>query len=365
MREIKYLPLVIRTYLVLALFVGVSGVRAQTEDFAEHIRAKYDIPELNYAVISSEKILEIHALGTRKIGSDMPAALSDKFRIGSNTKTITAYMAAVLVKRGKLRWDTKFFDLYPELKLKSNPAYFDLRLKDLLSFRSNLIKWSYGNVIPAAAAIHGDEKRQRYEFMSWVLQQDPIESKGAINFSNPGYVAAGLMLEKVTGRDYTELVRELAKHLGVEFEFGQPNLHDLKQTWGHDENLVPEQPAGNYRLNWLLAAGNINVTLPGYIKFIQLQLSGLAGKSPQLTAREFNFMHYGLPGFAIGWNWYVDNKTHLTYSWHRGNPGTFFTKILLCKDTNRAYLFFTNVDSEKVEEGVGVLFDELSKKYDH
>lgn len=331
--------------------------------FADSIRKAYNIPELNYAVVSSDSIIEMFALGVKKYNSGLQADLNDRFRIGSNTKTITSYIAALLVKQGKINWNTKFFELYPELKAQSNAAYYDLTLQDLLTFRANLISWTYTNDRPTKKIIKGDEQAQRYQFAAWILQQPSPEEKKPVYWSNPAYVLAGLMLEKAAQKNYEMLVTELGKALSVSFEFGQPNYTNKSQTWGHKENLLPEKPGKNDKLNWLSAAGNINVDLPGYVKFIQLQLQGLLGKSQLFTQQEFNYWHYGLPEFSFGWNWYTDSSNGLKYSFHKGNPGTFLTKVYLCKDIDKAFICFMNVQSDAAEEGLSVLFDELNKRY--
>lgn len=355
-----------KTGAFLLLFISTCNISySQTmAKFVDSVRKAYHIPELNYAVISSEKAIEIQALGYKKVNSNLKAELTDKFRIGSNTKTVTSYIATLLVKEGKIQWNTQFFDLFPELKSKSNPAYYDLTLQDLLTFRANLIKWSYGNETPTKKEVKGNERQQRYAFVSWILQQNPVVEKNEIYWSNPSYVAAGLMLEKVTGKDYKTLVAELGKSLSIKFDFGQPNVKNIKQTWGHDENLEPEKPAENFKLNWLSSAGNINVSLPDYTKFIQLQLQGLLGKSKTLTAKDFEFMHYGLPEFSFGWKWYIDEKNKLRYSFHEGNPGTFLTKVYICKDTYKAFILFANVQSDEAENGLKKVFEELKKKYE-
>jgi CubicO group peptidase (beta-lactamase class C family) len=353
-----------KVFLLLFIIVYNDTFGQKMVEFADSIRNHYHIPELNYAVISSDKIIEIQALGLKKANSKLKANLSDKFRIGSNTKTVTSYIAMFLVKEGKIKWDTKFFDLYPELRNKSNPAYYDLTLQDFITFRANLIRWSYGNETPTKEEIVGNQQQQRLEFVSWILQQKPDSvSKNGIYWSNPSYVAAGLMLEKVTGKDYETLVTDFGNNLGIKFDFGQPNFKDKKQTWGHNENLEPEKPAQNYKLNWLSSAGNINVNLPDYTKFIQLQLGGLLGKSNKITAEEFHKMHFGLPEFSFGWRKYIDEKSGLIYSFHEGNPGTFLTKIYICKEIDKAFILFANIQSDDAEEGLNVLFDKLNKKY--
>jgi len=351
-----------RIFTTLLLFAAYTISIGQANlNFADSIRVKYKIPELAYAVVSSDKVIELGVLGSQNVNTNARAQVNDKFRIGSNTKTITSYIAALLVKQGKINYGTKFFDLYPELKTKSNPAYYNLTLQDLLTFRARLLSWTYTNDTPAKKEINGDEKKQRYEFISWVLKQNPGTTTKTIYWSNPSYAAAGLMLEKATGKDYKTLVYELGKELEIDFGFGQPNSIDEQQPWGHDENLVPEKPAQNYKLNWLSSAGNINVSLPGYVKFIQLQLQGLLGKSALFTAEEFNYMHYGLPEFSFGWQVHTDEQTSLRYSYHKGNPGTFLSQVFICKDTDRAYIFFVNVQSEEAEKGLAVLFDALKR----
>jgi CubicO group peptidase (beta-lactamase class C family) len=344
-----------------ALFVFVPGLfSAQIkENFADSIRLQYKIPELGYAVISSDSILTIHVSGVQNSKTKQKARLNDRFRIGSNTKTVTAYIAALLVKKGELKYETKFFDLYPELKQQSNPAYWNMTLQDLLTLRAHLQSWTYTNTRPTAREITGNEQQQRYAFIAWILRQPPDTVDKTIYWSNPAYVIAGLMMEKASGKSYELLVKEFGQSMNIDFQFGQPNCIGNDQPWGHNANLEPEKPAANDKLNWLSSAGNINVSLPDYAKFIQMQLRGLQGRSELFTAEEFDKMHYGLPAFSYGWLTYTDEETHLKYSYHIGNPGTFLSKVYICKETDRAYVFFANVQSEEAEQGMTVLFNEL------
>ena len=169
------------------------------------------------------------------------------------------------------------------------------------------------------------------------------------------------MLEKVTGSTYEKLISELGKELNINFGFGQPNSIGKDEPWGHNSDLMPEKPGNNDKLKWLSSAGNINVSILDYAKFIKMQLAGLQGKSKIFTEEEFVYMHYGLPGFSYGWQVYIDDRTHFNYSYHKGNPGTFLSQVFISKDSDRAYIFMTNVQSEEAEIGLKVLFDELKK----
>jgi len=349
---------------VLSIFLSVLCLHAacQTRAIADSIRHASHIPELAYAVLSSDSVYELQVLGVKRTGTNLEAEPGDKFRIGSNTKAITGFIAARLVHDGQISWDTPFFALYPELKATSHKAYHHLTLIDLLAFRSPLFAYTYTYDKPTQQQFKGNDAEQRYQFTKWFFAQKPVRDTGRIHFSNLGYVAAALMLEKVSGKDYKTLVTELGAELGITFGFGAPNSTDTLQPWGHAANLAPEAPGDNYKLNWLLAAGNINVDLPGYTRFVQQQLRALRGKPALLGKDETTFLHYGLPRFAVGWFW-EDDKAHGRYSYNIGNPGSFLSKVFVFRDLDLAIVLFANAQTPDADAGLDALYAELLGRY--
>ena len=91
----------------------------QTTKFADSIRKAYNIPALSYAVVTDKSIMEIQAHGLHSIALNDLATLNDRFHIGSNTKALTAFVIAKYVEEGKLKWTTKFFDIFPDWKRTS------------------------------------------------------------------------------------------------------------------------------------------------------------------------------------------------------------------------------------------------------
>lgn len=351
---------IVTTLISLTIFQIANGQTIAS--FADSIRRQFNIPELAYAVVSADKILELNAIGIKKVNTSLTADINDKFRIGSNTKAVTGFIAAQLVKQNKINWDTKFFDVFPELKTKSNRAYHNLTLLNLLTFRTKLFPYTYTCSEPTQDQFSGNEEQQRYQFTTWFFQHKPIKSKDSVNFSNLGYIAAAQMLEKVSEKSYKELVTDLGQQLGINFGFGNPNSNDTLQPFGHDKYLSPEPLGDNYKLNWLLPAGNINASLPDYAKFIQLQLKGLSGQSNLLTKDEFNFLHFGLIKFSVGWFWRTDENNQ-TYSYNIGNPGTFLTKVFVFKNLDRAFILFANSQTTDTDTGLDILYEELKRKY--
>lgn len=347
---------------MIAVLAGLPATAQPTAMVAERIRKQHHIPELAYAVVSADSVLELKVMGIKKSGTTLLAAPEDRFRIGSNTKTVTGFLAALLVEQHKIAWNTRFFDLFPELRSKSHPAYHKLTLLNLLSFRTRLFPYTYTYPTPTKDQFSGDDAEQRYRFAAWFFQQEPVGNTDSIHFSNLGYVAAGMMLEKASGKSYTQLVSDLGEVLGIRFGFGRPNTGNPAGVWGHDGLGKPEGGGDDYKLNWLQAAGNINVSLPDYTRFIQMQLKGLAGRSELLPRQTFRFLHFGLPGFSVGWFWGTDTRKRV-YSYHTGNPGTFLSKVWVFPAANRAYIIFANIQSDEAESGMNALYALLQKKY--
>lgn len=171
------------------------------------------------------------------------------------------------------------------------------------------------------------------------------------------------MLEKASGRYYKELVTDFGKTLKIDFRFDYPNLSDTLQPWGHDAELKPLPPFDNYKLRWLLSAGNINVSLIDYIKFIQLQLQGLKGSSDILLKDTFNKLLFGLPTFSFGWFNQIERDTNYHIAYNEGNAGAFITQVQIIKEADRGYIIFTNSATTQTSQGIVILLNYLKSKY--
>jgi CubicO group peptidase (beta-lactamase class C family) len=313
-------------------------------------------------VISSDSILETGYFGTRRKGSALAARPEDRFRIGSNTKAITAAIATHLIAERKITWDTKFLDLYPELRVKCNPAFTNITLLDLINMQVPFPSYTYTVKTPTRKQLNQKgtktEAEERLSFVEWFLSRKPVESTSRSYYlSNVSYSAIGLMLERASGRSYQDLARAYGENIHAHFEFGNPAKKDSTQTWGHTAADIPEPITDDYKLNWLLPAGNINVSLPDYIKFTQAQFKSLPGvlSLPRATGI------YGKQ-FDMGWFWELQPDRHAVYH-NLGNPGSFITTVHMIPSIDRAYIIFTNSQNEETYQGVNALLEEMKRRY--
>jgi len=358
----KKLPVIIASLL----FYGAAKAQ-RLSNFADSIRIASEIPALTYAVVKSDKVLISNTLGYRKTGSDMKESIAkstDFFHLGSNTKAITGFIAGYLAEQKKITWTTKLYELFPEWKASANPVYLNITLADLLSHRARIKPYTSGAEFQALPKFTGTKSEQRREFAKYLLSRDPVGANNEVyNYSNAGYSIAAAMMERASGMSWEELVNEvLNKKLNLSYKFGWPNRTDDDQPWGHwiEIGVLTALPSStSYNLNLIEPAGDISMPIADYVKFIQLNLSGLKGNDNFLKASTYNYLHYGLDKYAIGWLNVNGTGKHLTE--HAGSAGTFYAYTLINKDKDIAYIVIANSATEKALKGVFKLLETLIK----
>lgn len=351
--------------MLIAASPGPTKARSLQAD-ADSIRTTFGIPEMGYAVVSADSILDVRTLGFKRADARIPAEPGDRFHLGSCTKAITGLIAGVMVDRGQIEWDTRFFDLCPELESGSNAAYRDITLVDLLSHRAWMQPLTEDDEFPSRDRFEGSVSDQRYQFVAWALTLAPVETEEKHSYSNAGYSAAAVMLERASGRTWEELVRGLGEELDLDFEFSWPSIADTTQPWGHrgvEGELIPMPPADGYDLHWVEPAGDINMSITDYARFLQMQLRGLRGDGPLLDQEEYEFLHSGMPDhYSIGWAWGANAKGHLV-SAHSGSADTFWCYSRVIKEVDRAYAVFANCGSEECDAAVRKLLIRVMEEY--
>ncbi len=354
--------------LTTILFLIITAVcqGQKTTQFADSVRKSYHIPEISYAVIDSKTIFEIAALGKHSTELSDTATLNDRFHIGSNTKAMTAFMIAKYVEKGKLKWTTRFFDLFPEWKANSKAEYSNITLQDLLSHKAGIQPFQ-GDNDPQIPEFKGTKQAKRNQFGKFVLTLAPakIDTANPFIYSNAGYTLATLMLEKATKQSWEQLVELVFnKDLKLNVKLSWPENQKLKDTWGHSfENgkLTPIPSTVDYHLDFTEPAGDINIKLKDYIKFIQLNLAGLSGKNNYLKAETYNFIHKGIENYAMGWYNIYENSKEL--STHSGTAGTYYSLVHIDRIKNKAYIIFTNSFNNDTQQGVRLLMRKLKENY--
>src|SRR5208283_2043275 len=120
-----------------ALLAAVQNepLRETLQRIADDVRAKNHLPCLVLGIRKGDLTVVVASGGTF-IGSGVSVEPSSKIHLGSNTKAMTAVLAARLVQEGKIDWTTKAAEVLPFLDPQSQLGGCDLL--DLCSHTSGV-----------------------------------------------------------------------------------------------------------------------------------------------------------------------------------------------------------------------------------
>ncbi|MDM4765067.1 serine hydrolase domain-containing protein [Pelomonas sp. SE-A7] len=227
------------------------------------------------------------AAGSTRLSGGRALKGNERFIIGSNTKAMTAALAALCVERGLLRWDSKPAELLPELRGQMHAGFQDLTLALLLDHLGGLMAFSeeadamkFADFLEGfAGALPGTPSGRRSFMASWLLAQAPAAKVGQeFLYSNAGYTLAASMLEAAAGQDF-ELMFEslLAKPLKLDVQWRHPLGDDQPQ--GHVGEAASQLRAWQpLREDWQVwmdvmgPSGSANLSIAGYCEWQRLHL---------------------------------------------------------------------------------------------
>jgi len=209
----RALRLMFAAVVVSTIFIISGTVKAQTslDPMLDPYLARYDLPAIAAAVVMDGKVISAGAVGTRRVGTKIPVTINDPFHIGSDTKAMTALLAAMLVEEGKLRWGTTVSDVFPELAEKMDHRLRRVTLEQLLSHTGGIQTDNEEIVKVCSEAMTRDGNLDELRY--WVVQQwskRPLEFEPGTTFAyaNMGYVIIGAMIERIGKKTWDEIMTE-------------------------------------------------------------------------------------------------------------------------------------------------------------
>lgn len=345
---------------MLPLLVHAQKPNSELQTTVDSFRQTYRVPAIAVSVIYQDEIRYAWS-GTRSIENGEPIDAASKFQLSSNTKAITATIAARLVEKGVVDWKTTLAEAVPELRDNIIPAYRTVTLADFLSHRAGLPPFEDDQSSEWKEMPDDIEtaSNPRLAFATYALNLPLVDlTTGEDHYSNGGYIIAALMLEKQSGQSWPALVDAFFSARQWDYFMGFPSEEGKEGTRGHQRKALAFLSANKYRTvrtdeeqflpDYFSPAGNLSLNLIDYSQFIQLHLRGLLGTSNILSADTYEYLHYGLPSYALGWYNGQIGDTEQRFSYHGGSLGTFSSAAILSADRQVAIVILINADGKQV-----------------
>ena len=262
----------------------IGGVKPNAEAYITSGMKAFDLPGLAIAIVTNDRVVYSKGFGVRSKAGGVPVDTRTVFQIGSATKGFLATTMALMVDRGKLKWDDRVVDLDPEFQLKDPWVTREFRVFDLLAQRSGLPP--YVNDAPGIFGLN------RTELIRSLRYVEPVSSfRSTFAYTNVTHILAGRIVAKVDGaRDWNAVLqKEILDPLGMrETTYSAEAIeaapdHASGYRWTPDgTSEVPFTQIFPYDFD---GAGDINSTVEDASRWLRFQLGNGAFEGHQNRIR--------------------------------------------------------------------------------
>jgi CubicO group peptidase (beta-lactamase class C family) len=217
----------IKKILAVLLIAGsAAGVRADAiDDYIRAEMARQHVPGLALAILRHGQLVRVQSYGFANLELQVPVHPDTLFQSGAVGKQFTAAAVMLLVEDGKLGLDESIRKYLPDAPRSWAP----ITIRQLLNHTSGLPTNPNGDI------------RREYtddEMLQGLYQRELLFTPGTRwNYSNSGYVTLGIVIKKITGEPYGDL---LAKRL-----FAPLGMQTARQI---DDRAIVLNRAAGYQL---------------------------------------------------------------------------------------------------------------------
>jgi CubicO group peptidase (beta-lactamase class C family) len=344
---------------------SAQGAAAPPPDFDAYVAkvlSTFQVPGVAVAIVKDGKVVLAKGYGVRTLGKPDRVDSLTRFGIASNTKAFTATALAILVERGKLKWDAPVRTYLPDFAMYDPFVTREITVRDLLVHRSGLGLGAGDLLWWPASTYTRAEIAQRLRYIK------PATSfRSAYAYDNVLYLVAGQLIEKLSGKSWEDFIKaELLEPLGMSHSTVR---HADAASGGNvatthaevDGKVVPVPPMTSDNTN---PAGGINAGAADIARWMITQLDSgrtpegkrlwspgsarelwtgvtpmpIGGANPALAPLRASFNLYAL-GFGVR-----DYRGQKMLSHTGGLPG-YVSEILMLPDQRVGVAVFTNQES--------------------
>lgn len=327
----------------------------QLDKYYEKMVADWGIPGLSIGIVKDGKLVFTGNYGVLETGKPEKPNENTLYGIASNSKAFTAAIIGMLVQEGKLDWNDKVKKYLPWFEVYDPWVSNEVTIRDLLSHRVGLGTFS-GDVIWYKSDFTAEQVVRNAKYIP-----KSFDFRAGYGYSNIMYIAAGEVIRAVTGKSWSENVKErLFLPLGMERSVTSPKSLAEKGNFVTPHAYEDEQ---NIPIAWedweeIGALGGIISSVNDLSKWMILNLNfGIFGNDTLLSKKTINLMWTPHANFTVDQTQKNDFNRHFSaygLGWglsdfhgrlrvaHSGAIDGMLTSITLIPDENLGIVVLTN-----------------------
>ena len=187
----------------ISLSVIAQSVKKQVkllDDYIENALTVWNPPGFAVTVVKDGEVVFKKGYGVTNIETQHPVNENTLFGCMSTTKAFTAAALAMLVDEGKLKWDDHVINYLPDFQLSNPYMTREITVRDLLTHRTGLgntdYLWAWMKISSDSALYKMRDVKPSYSLRSGFIYQNLM------------YLAAGKVIEKVSGQSWDTFLKE-------------------------------------------------------------------------------------------------------------------------------------------------------------
>ena len=273
--------------------IPIEEAFAGFDDFITATMADWQVPGLAVGVIRDGEVVLARGFGYRDREALLPVTEHTTMAIGSNSKSFTVTLLAMLADEGRLEWDRPVREYLPDFRLYDDFATAEMTPRDLVTHQSGL---------PRHDNLWYGRPRTRAELFSKLQYLEPNASfRSRYQYQNLMFMAAGHLAERVTGTDWHQLIdKRIFTPLGMDRSNTSvresPRSGDYALPYVLHEGALQQVPFRN--LDPMGPAGSINSNVTEMLAYIQTHLDDGVYAGRRIISEE-NAARMQQPQFAM------------------------------------------------------------------
>jgi CubicO group peptidase (beta-lactamase class C family) len=317
----------------------------------------FQVPGVAVGIIKNGEVTFAKGYGYRSTETKEPVDTKTIFGIASCTKAFTAASIGILNDEGMLKWDDEVISHYPEFQLYDPYITRDFRVDDLLCHRSGYETFD-GDLLWYGTDYTREEVLKRFRY-----RKNTYGFRREFGYSNLMFIAAGEMLESVTGESWDDFVKK-----NIFEPLGMNSTTTTNSGFNPDMDIalphLDGKPVDFIRYDNIGPAGSINSSVDDMLKWIELWLNkGVYNGDTVFSLNVYNTttmphtnlkwrdeeVKGGTHFYSYGLGWFMNDYDGVKVLQHGGGLPGFHSKVVLIPSENVGFVILSNQLSGLVE----------------
>lgn len=328
--------------VLFALVIYSSIAQSKKEKLDELMKAYHGFNMFDGSVLVAEngKVIYKDAFGMANREWDIPNTTDTKFMIGSVSKPITSILMLIQVQKGLISLDKTISDYIPEYSKKNGSR---ITIRQLLGHASGMPNY---DIIKDFFPRISRQNVTREDYMKMYMDSTLVFEPGkSYYYSSWGYFTLGYIMERVTGKTYSQLMKEdIFDKLDMKDSGSYYHTQIVKKrATGYDYTLGGFTSADFRDQSNTMGTGDLYSTVEDLFK-LHIGITSNVLLNKKLTEEMFT---PGIRPWRYGFGWFNQNFKYtptdsVFVNYHLGMTEGFLSFLVRIPSTNSLVVFLCN-----------------------